>query len=116
MHRCRDLTIYQKSKQIAVIVYKNTNDFPSYEKFGITNQIRRSAVSIPSNIAEGTSRHSNIEFNRFLEIALGSAYELETQLDIANEVGYIDQLKHKEMTNEISILIKMISNFQKRLS
>jgi four helix bundle protein len=89
MHRFKDLEIWKKSRFFCVMIYSITASFPSEERFGLTNQLRRAAVSIPSNIAEGTSRHSNKDFARFLEIVFGSAYEIETQLLISADLGFI---------------------------
>lgn len=79
----RTLNFWKRSQSMAISIYKATSDFPKSEQFGLTNQMRRAAVSIPSNIAEGSSRSSKKEFGRYLEIAIGSAHELETQLGIA---------------------------------
>jgi four helix bundle protein len=78
-----DLKVYQVSMDLVVEVYKLTADFPDSEKFGLTSQIRRCSVSIPSNIAEGAARESKKEFKRFLFISLGSATELATQIEIS---------------------------------
>lgn len=96
MHKFKELGIWQKSKLFCSKIYNETASFPTDEKFGLTNQLRRASVSIPSNIAEGSSRSSNKEFARFLEIAIGSAYELETQLLIALDLGFITPEKAKE--------------------
>ena len=79
MHRFKDLEIWKKSRVFCSSIYEITSNFPESEKFGLTNQLRRASVSIPSNIAEGSSRKTNKGFSRFLQIALGSAYEIETQ-------------------------------------
>jgi four helix bundle protein len=84
----RDLKIWEKSMQLAVVVYRLTKDFPREELYGLTSQIRRSAVSVPSNIAEGQGRLSLGEFRQFLGIARGSNCELQTQLEIASSLGY----------------------------
>ena len=83
MHRFKELEIWKKSRVFCNEIYEVTAQFPDTEKFGLTNQLRRASVSIPSNIAEGASRKSNKDFSRFLEIALGSCYEIETQLLIS---------------------------------
>ncbi len=77
--------------------------------------MRRASVSVPSNIAEGCSRNSNKDFSRFLEIAIGSIYEIETQLLISFDLGYIDQLKLDELIHDLDIIIKMISKFRSTL-
>ena len=86
MRNFRELKIWQKGFQIAVNSIKISATFPQQEKFGLASQISRSSVSIPSNIAEGSSRTSDKDYNRFIEISLGSSFELETQLLIAKEV------------------------------
>jgi four helix bundle protein len=83
----RDLQIWQKSMQLAVAVYRLTKDFPREEIYGLTSQLRRSAVSVPSNIAEGQGRSNLGEFKQFLGIARGSNCELQTQLEIAHALG-----------------------------
>ena len=88
MHRYRDLKFWSESKELSVEVYRMTTGFPKEEKFGIVDQMRRASVSIPSNIAEGSSRNSNKDFNRFLGYSMGSAYELETQLEISKDLGF----------------------------
>jgi four helix bundle protein len=84
IHSFRDLQIWQKAMQLAVAVYRLTDAFPREERYGLTSQIRRSAVSIPSNIAEGQGRTNLGEFRQFLGIARGSNCELQTQLEIAH--------------------------------
>ena len=79
----RDLVVWQKSMELTKKIYTITKDFPKEEVYGLTSQIRRSAVSIPSNIAEGKGRNSDKEFVRFLQISLGSLYELQTQFELA---------------------------------
>ena len=84
-------------------------------QFGLTNQLRRASVSIPSNIAEGSSRNSNKDFARFLEIAIGSAYEIETQLLIALDLKFIKTDELDELLIELNEIIKMISRFRSNL-
>jgi len=96
----RDLKVWQLGMEITREVYKLTSGFPKTELYGLTSQIRRSAVSIPSNIAEGHSRDSRRELARFVSIAKGSLAELETQLLIARELEYGDE-------NSIDILLKL---------
>lgn len=85
----KELLVWQKSMDLATCVYQITTLFPDYERFGLTSQLRRSAVSIPSNIAEGQGRRSNGDFVRFLYIANGSRQEAETQLEIARRLGFL---------------------------
>ncbi|HEY1985381.1 MAG TPA: four helix bundle protein [Terracidiphilus sp.] len=86
----RDLVVWQRSKQTAVAVYRLTKEFPREETYGLTSQMRRAAVSIPSNIAEGHGRISTGECRQFLGIARGSDFELQTQLEIARALGIGD--------------------------
>lgn len=89
-----------------------TLSFPNEEKFGLTNQLRRASVSIPSNIAEGSSRQSNKDFARFLEIAIGSAYEVETQILISSNLRFITPEDLIELTNMLEEIIKMTSRLR----
>jgi four helix bundle protein len=86
----RDLLVWQNAKTLAVGIYQATERFPKNELFGLTNQMRRAAVSVPSNIAEGQGRGTKPDFTKFLCIARGSLLELETQIDIAVELGFGD--------------------------
>ena len=88
----KDLEVWKKSMDLVSNIYKITESFPNKELYGLTNQIRRAAVSIPSNIAEGAARNSKKEFIQFLYIALGSLSELETQIIIANRLEYLNNL------------------------
>ncbi|WP_291131508.1 four helix bundle protein [Flavobacterium sp. UBA7682] len=115
MHRFKDLEIWKLSRQFCSHIYATTANFPDNEKFGLTNQLRRASVSVPSNIAEGCSRSSNKDFSRFLEIAIGSIYEIETQLLIAFDLGYINQLELDKLVNDLDTIIKMISKFRSSL-
>jgi four helix bundle protein len=115
MHRFKDLEIWKLSRLFCSQIYSATASFPESEKFGLTNQLRRASVSVPSNIAEGCSRSSNKDFSRFLEIAIGSIYEIETQLLIAFDLGYINQLKLDELIYNLDVIIKMTSKFRSTL-
>jgi four helix bundle protein len=115
MHRFKDLEIWKRSRIFCSKIYSETANFPENEKFGITNQLRRASVSIPSNIAEGSSRASNKEFSRFLEIAIGSAYEIETQLLISSDLNFLEFETLETLLNELEEIIKMISKFRSTL-
>lgn len=115
MHRFKELEIWKKSRKFCSEIYNVTADFPTDEKFGLTNQLRRASVSIPSNIAEGSSRNSQKDFSRFLEIAIGSAYEIETQLLIASDLGFLKEENLKNSINNIEEIIKMTSRFRATL-
>ena len=90
MHNLKELKTWLKAIDLATDVYRLTASFPKEERYGLTSQIRRSAVSIPSNIAEGAGRNSNKEFNHFLSISKGSSYELQTQLIISKNLELVD--------------------------
>jgi len=103
------LEIWNKGIHIVKEIYKVSKLLPSEEKFGLRSQIKRAAVSIPSNIAEGSSRNSEIEFRRFLGITIGSLFELEIQLIIANELGFLRSEETKDLHNLVKEESKMIN-------
>ncbi len=115
MHQFKELLIWKKSRIFCSEIYNVTSYFPIEEKFGLTNQLRRASVSIPSNIAEGSSRKSNKDFARFLEIAIGSAYEVETQLLIAFDLGFITSESTLKLNTLLEEIIKMTSKFRANL-
>jgi four helix bundle protein len=114
MHNIKDLKIWNKSVELAVKIYNAA--FPSEERFGLISQTRRAAVSISSNISEGAGRNTKGEFKQFLGIANGSAYELQTQLIIAERLGYINAEMNAVLLDNIDELQKMNYNFQKTLN
>jgi len=105
----KDLIIWQKAIDLVVEIYQVIKRFPREEIYGLSDQIKRSAVSVPSNIAEGQSRQHTAEFRQFLYIALGSLAELDTQLIIAHRLGYIDSKDNELLTPKIIEARKMIS-------
>lgn len=111
-HNFKNLKVWQKSVDLAVKVYELTKSFPAEERFGITSQMRRSSVSIPSNIAEGTARNSSKAFSNCLDISLGESFELETQAIIANRVGIISEEQFSQFNDEVSEVQKMIIGFK----
>ncbi len=115
MRDFRTLKIWKEGISIVKQVYKLAASLPAEEKYGLRSQICRSAVSMPSNIAEGCSRSSQMDFKRFLEIALGSAYELETQLIIIEELSLIAKNDVTEMIEKINKEQKMINNLITKL-
>jgi four helix bundle protein len=115
MRNFREYDVWIDAMKMVNVIYDLANDFPKNERFVLVSQITRSAVSIPSNIAEGASRNSEKDFGRFLEISLGSAYELETQLRIAEGRNYIKKKNSVEIVEEIISLQKRISAFRKRV-
>ncbi len=111
-HNFREIKIWQEALVIVKEVYALTSNLPKEEKYGITSQINRSAVSIPSNIAEGSGRTSNKEFIRFLQIAISSSYELETQLILAEELF---NLQTKEIVENLHALQNRIGGFIRQI-
>lgn len=107
MHNIKELKLWNRAINLTVEVYRITNNFPINEIYGLTSQLRKSAVSIPSNIAEGAGRNSNNEFKHFLGIANGSAYELETQLIISKNLNFVDNRTAEVMLKEIEEIKKM---------
>jgi len=105
----KDLKVWQQSKDLVSEVYKMTAAFPKEELYSLTAQIKRSAISIPSNIAEGAARESNKEYIRFLYIALGSLAELDTQLQIAKDLGFIKSDEYKKVSVKLNEIGKMLS-------
>ena len=115
MHRFKELEIWKRSRLFCSDIYRITSKFLESEKFRLANQLRKASVSIPSNIAEGSSRKSNKDFARFLEIILGSSYEIETQLIIAFNLNFISELELTQASKELDEIIKMISKFKSSL-
>lgn len=111
VHNFRKLNVWKEGIDIAKETYANTKIFPKSEVYGLSSQMQRAAVSIPSNIAEGTARKSAKHFIQYLETALGSAYEWETQLIIAYEIGYISEETYKHLETKINKIQAMISKF-----
>lgn len=115
----KDLEVWKKSIQIVTKIYKETANFPKEEVYGITSQIRRSAISVPSNIAEGAGRKHTKEFTQFLHISMGSLAELETQLIIANNLDYLSNQVFKDLNTFLieirSQLSGLIKSLQKRI-
>ena len=109
----RDLEVWKLSIDFVKKVYQVTHNFPASEKFGLINQIRRAAVSIPFNIAEGQGRNSTKEFKQFLAISLGSLAELETQLIIAKEIEYLTQNGLDALLSPLDRIRKMIKGLSK---
>ncbi len=107
MYLYSDLTVWKDSIEFVTKIYKVTESFPKSELYGLTSQIRRSAVSIPSNIAEGASRKSHKEFSQFLSIALGSLAELDTQLIIAKNLSYLEEQLYNELYLMLLCIRKM---------
>jgi four helix bundle protein len=109
MQDARNLEVSEYAHRLAVATYRHTESFPSAERFGITSQMRRAAVSIASNIAEGCGRRSNRELLTFLHIAVGSGKELACQLRISTDLGYGDAASAKQLGSDCERVTKMLS-------
>ena len=116
MHNIKELKIWNKAMELTVDIYKATEKFPKEETYGLTSQIRRAAVSIPSNISEGAGRNSNNEFRHFLSIANGFSYELQSQLVISNKLNLLTDETAEILLNKIDEIQKMNYSFQKSLN
>jgi four helix bundle protein len=115
MRSFKELLIWQKAVDLVVLVYKVTKKFPDEEKYGLTVQMRRCAVSIPSNIAEGHMRTTNKVFKQFIGVARGSCSELETQSLIAFKLGFLSQNEFQSLEEKTTELAKMLSSFNAQL-
>ena len=111
----RDLNIWKAGIEVIKNIYKVTNKFPRQEMYGLVSQMRRAAVSIPSNVAEGFRRYHNKEYRQFLYTSLGSCAELETQITIARELGYITADYEARLLENIDHICRMTSNLIKKL-
>lgn len=111
----KDLDIWKRSCAVVTDIYRVTEPFPKREMFGITNQLRRAAVSVPSNIAEGAARLYTREYIRFLSNALGSIAEIETQFKVAVDLGYTNQQRVASITQELDEIGKMTRRLIQRL-
>lgn len=112
----RDLEVWQKGVMLTKVVYQATSSFPSEEKFGLVNQMRRAAVSIPSNIAEGHARASTIEYKRFISIAMGSVAELDTQIISSSDLGFLDKSAKNDLLKQLDDIGRMLRGLHQALS
>ena len=115
MSTFRNLLIWQKSMDLVTKIYSSTQQFPKEELFGLTSQIRRSAISIPSNIAEGYGRDSNKEYLRFLNISISSLFEMQTQLEIAKNINYINETDFNKIYEDSREIERMLTSFIKKI-
>ena len=115
MHNFKELKTWQEGIDLVLEIYQTTGSFPNEEKYGLTSQMRRCAVSIPSNIAEGAGRSTDKSFSHFLDISYGSICELETQMIISLKLGFISNEQFKEIEIRLHRVQKMIFNFKKVL-
>ena len=111
----RDLEVWQLGKKIVIRVYQITKEFPREEQFGLISQMRRTAVSIPSNIAEGFNRYNNKEYRQFLYIALGSCAELETQIELSGDLGFLTRPLCEQLLEQMDFESRMLRNLIKKL-
>lgn len=116
MRDFRKLQVWDKAHQMALAVYRVTAHFPRTEIYGLVSQMRRAAVSIPTNIAEGCGREGGAELGRYLKIAMGSASELEYELLLAWELGFIEAEKHNQLSNAIEEIKRMLTAFSQKLT
>ena len=115
MNDFRKLKVWKKAVQLATDIFKTTEKYPKSELYGLTSQIRRSVVSISSNIAEGAGRGSQKEFQQFLNISMGSCYELETQLTISRNLEYVGEKDFIKLRRELVEIQKMLYSLVKRI-
>ncbi len=116
MHNYNNLQIWQQAMDLVEEIYKLTASFPIEEKFGLVSQMTRAAVSIPSNIAEGAGRNSDKDFAHFISIAIGSLYELNTQIVLSKRLGYIDQSQSQELQKKLDNLQRKSVSFKSKLN
>jgi four helix bundle protein len=111
----KDLIVWQKSFDLSMEIYKETKSFPKEETYGLTSQIRRAAVSIPSNIAEGYSRQKRLEYVQFLQIAFASGAELETQLLLSEKLKLLNNKTFQELNNLLQEVMKMLNSLIRKI-
>jgi four helix bundle protein len=114
--RVEELEVFKLSHSLVLNVYKLTENFPPEERFGLIQQMRRSAYSIPMNLIEGSNRLSTKEYRRFVGIAKGSAGEISYQVMLAKDLGYVPEEVYSELKNKYEIVMKMLSNLAKSLA
>lgn len=115
MQDFRNLKVWEKAHQLTLAVYQATAKFPKEELFGLTSQTRRSVASIPTNIAEGCGRGSDADFGRFLQMAAGSASEIDYQLLLARGLGYLGPESYVDLTKDLAEVRRMLAKFIQRL-
>ncbi len=116
MRNFRNYEVWKRGIELAKDIYRLTEQFPKKERFGLSSQLQRAAVSVASNISEGASRRSDVEFTRYLEIAIGSCFEVETQLMIANEIGYLTDENLKIELDKVHVLQKQLNSFISKIA
>ena len=116
MRDFRQLKVWRKAHELTLATYRATRSFPKEELYGLTSQIRRACASIPANVAEGCGRTGGAEFARFLNIAMGSASELEYHLLLSNDLGLLDGKRHLELSAGVVEVKRMLTGFIQKLS
>jgi four helix bundle protein len=111
----RQLKVWEKAHQLALAIYKATKEFPKEELYGLISQIRRSSMSIPTNIAEGCGRFTDADFARFLQIAMGSASETEYQLILAHDLGFLPNDPYEKLHTDVEEVKRMLASLLKTL-
>ena len=111
----RQLKVWEKSHQLALAIYKETKNFPKEELYGLTSQIRRASMSVPTNIAEGCGRNTDAEFARFLQIAMGSASETEYQLLLSHDLGFLTKEQYDKLNIDVTEVKRMLASLLKTL-
>ncbi|MGD9994133.1 MAG: four helix bundle protein [Salinivirgaceae bacterium] len=114
-HRFKDIQAWQKARELVTLVYRYTGKFPTEEKYALTSQIKRAVVSIAANIAEGSGRNTDVDFAHFLDMAIGSAFELESDLIIAYDLNFIKLEDKEQLFLVLDEVQKLIVGFQKHL-
>lgn len=115
MNSYRDLIVWQKSMALVAAIYQKSNSFPKEELYGLCSQLRRAAVSVPSNIAEGYGRGSTQDYLRFLQISRGSLYEVQTQIEIALVLHYLNEAQVNSLMEEALEIEKMLNSLIRKL-
>jgi four helix bundle protein len=116
MRDFKQLKVWEKAHRLALDVYRATREFPSEERFGLTIQLRRAAVSVPSNIAEGCGRAGNKELAHFMSMAAGSVSEVEYQLLLARDLGFVSKERHQHLDGQTTEVRRMLNSFMKKLN
>ncbi|UII77988.1 four helix bundle protein [Flagellimonas sp. HMM57] len=116
MSTFRDLKIWQKAMKLVTKIYAKTGYFPKEEVYGLTSQIKRSAISVPSNIAEGYGRKGKKDYLKFLNISISSLFELQTQLEIANNLKFLTDKDFKEVYEDSREIERMLSSFIRKIA
>ena len=115
MRAFRELKVWQKGHELTLDIYRAVRTFPKDEMYGLTSQLRRSAVSVPANIAEGCARGSEAELRHFLQIAMGSASEVEYYVLLAHELGYLGESQYETLSSRVTEVKRMLTSFVQKL-